>query len=170
MRRQWQEDRQADLLPVEYFHVIFTLPETLRASTAAPKFLGAEIGFIAILHAWGQNLQHHPYLHCVVPGGGISDDGECWVTCRPGFLLPVRVVTRLFRWLFFEQLQAAFDAGQLHFFNALEALQSPTAFARYLAPVRKVDWVVYAKPPFGRSQQVLEYLGRCIEWLLPIIV
>jgi Putative transposase len=98
-------------------------------------------------------------LHCVVPGGGISADGECWVACRPGFFLPVRVLSRLFRRLFLEQLQAAFDAGQLHFFNAREALQSPAAFALYLAPVRKVDWVVYAKPPFGGPQQVLEYLG-----------
>ena len=183
VRAQWLEDRQADLLPVEYFHVVFTLPEaiaaiayqnkavvydilfhataeTLRTIAATPKHLGAEIGFIAILHTWGQNLQHHPHLHCVIPGGGISADGERWLSCRPGFFLPVRVLSRLFRRLFLEQLQAAFDAGQLHFFNALEALQSPDAFARYLAPVRKVDWVVYAKPPFGGPQQVLEYLGR----------
>jgi len=132
----------------------------LRTIAATPKHLGAEIGFIAILHTWGQNLQHHPHLHCVVPDGGLSADGEHWVACRPGFFLHVRVLSLLFRRLFLEQLQAAFDAGQLHFFNALEALQSPDAFARYLAPVRKVKWVVYAKPPFGGPQQVLEYLGR----------
>ena len=138
VRAQWLEDRQADLLPVEYFHVVFTLPEaiaaiayqnkavvydilfhataeTLRTIAATPKHLGAKIGFIAILHTWGQNLQHHPHVHCVVPGSGISADGERWVACRPGFFLPVRVLSRLFRRLFLEQLQAAFDAGQLHF-------------------------------------------------------
>lgn len=182
-RAQWLEDRQADLLPVGYFHVVFTLPEpiaaiayqnkavvyeilfhaaaeTLRTIAADPKHLGAEIGFITVLHTWGQNLLHHPHLHCVVPGGGLSLDGERWVACRPGFFLPVRVLSRLFRRLFLAQLQAAFDAGQLHFFNALEALQAPPGFARYLAPARQVEWVVYAKPPFGGPQQVLEYLGR----------
>ena len=182
-RAQWLEDRQADLLHVEYFHVVFTLPEeiaaiayqnkdvvydilfhatavTLRTIAADPKHLGAEIGFIAILHTWGQNLLHHPHLHCVVPGGGLSADGERWVSCRPGFFLPVRVLSRLFRRLFLAQLQEAFDAGKLHFFNALESLQDPAAFARYLAPVRHAEWVVYAKPPFGGAEQVLEYLGR----------
>ena len=183
VRAQWLADRQADLMPVEYFHVVFTLPEeiaaiayqnkavmydllfhataeTLRTIAADPKHLGAEIGFIAILHTWGQNLLHHPHLHCVVPGGGLSADGERWIACRPGFFLPVRVLSRLFRRLFLAQLQAAFDAGQLHFFNALEPLQVTKAFARYLAPVRKTEWVVYAKPPFGGPQHVLEYLGR----------
>jgi hypothetical protein len=183
VRAQWLEDRQADLLPVEYFHVVFTLPEvvaaiayqnkavvydllfrataeTLRTIAADPKHLGAEIGFIAILHTWGQNLLHHPHLHCLVPGGGLSADGERWISCRPGFFLPVRVLSRLFRRLFLEQLQRAFDAGDLHFYHALEELQAPAAFARYLAPVRKTEWVVYAKPPFGGPQQVLEYLGR----------
>jgi hypothetical protein len=183
VRAQWLEDRQADLLPVEYFHVVFTMPEaiaaiayqnkavvydilfhataeTLRTIAATLKHLGAEIGFIAILHTWGQNLQHHPHLHCVIPGGGISAGGERWVACRPGFFLPGRVLSRLFRRLFLEQLQEAFDTGQLHFFNALEALQSSDAFARYLAPVRQIEWVVYAKPPFGGPQHVLEYLGR----------
>ena len=183
VRAQWLEDRQADLVPVDYFHVVFTLPEeiaavayqnkavvyeilfhatadTLRTIAADPKHLGAEIGFIALLHTWGQNLLHHPHLHCVVPGGGLSADRERWISCRPGFFLPVRVLSRLFRRLFLAQLQSAFDTGQLHFFNALEPLQSPGAFARYLAPVRRAEWVVYAKPPFGGPQHVLEYLGR----------
>ena len=183
VRAQWLEDRQADLIPADYFHVVFTLPEeiaaiayqnkavvyeilfhataeTLRTIAADPKHLGAEIGFIAILHTWGQNLLHHPHLHCVVPGGGLSADAERWISCRPGFFLPVRVLSRLFRRLFLAQLQGAFDAGHLRFFNALEPLQEPGAFARYLAPVRRAEWVVYAKPPFGGPQHVLEYLGR----------
>ena len=183
VRAEWLEDCHADLLPVDYFHVVFTLPEeiaasayqnqavvydilfrataeTLRTIAADPKHLGAEIGFIAILHTWGQNLLHHPHLHCVVPGGGLSADGGRWVSCRPGFFLPVRVLSRLFRRLFLAQLQAAFDAGQLRFFNALEALQLPRAFAKYLAPVRRAEWVVYAKPPFGGPKHVLDYLGR----------
>jgi hypothetical protein len=182
-RAQWLEDRQTDLLPVEYFHVVFTLPEeiaaiafqnkavvydllfhataeTLHTIAADPKHLGAEIGFIAILHTWGQNLLHHPHLHCVVPGGGLSADGERWISCRPGFFLPVRVLSRLFRRLFLAQLQKAFDAGELRFFHALESLQDPAAFARHLAPVRHAEWVVYAKPPFGGPEHVLEYLGR----------
>jgi hypothetical protein len=134
--------------------------ETLRTIAATPKHLGAEIGFIALLHTWGQTLQHHPHVHCVVPGGGISADDQHWVSCRPGFFLPVRVLSRLFRRLFLEQLQDAFDAGQLHFFNTLEVLQGPEAFARHLVPLRKVEWGVYAKPPFGGPQQVLQYLGR----------
>ncbi len=183
VRAQWLEERHADLIPVDYFHVVFTLPEeiaaiayqnkavvydilfhataeTLRTIAADPKHLGAEIGFIAILHTWGQNLLHHPHLHCVVPGGGLSADGERWISCRPGFFLPVRVLSRLFRRLFLAQLQTAFDAGHLRFFNALEPLQVPRAFARHLAPARRAEWVVYAKPPFGGPQHVLEYLGR----------
>jgi hypothetical protein len=183
VRAQWLEDRQADLIPVDYFHVVFTVPEeiaaiayqnktvvydilfhataeTLRTIAADPKHLEAEIGFIAILHTWGQNLLHHPHLHCVVPGGGLSADGEHWISCRPGFFLPVRVLSRLFRRLFLAQLQGAFDAGRLRFFSTLEPLQVPGAFARYLAPVRQTEWVVYAKPPFGGPQHVLEYLGR----------
>jgi len=183
VRAQWLEDRQADLLPVDYFHVVFTLPEevaaiayqnkavvyeilfqataeTLRTIAADAKHLGAEIGFIAILHTWGQNLLHHPHLHCVVPGGGLSGDGARWISCRPGFFLPVRVLSRLFRRLFLAQLQAAFDAGQLRFRSALELLQVPGAFARYLAPARRAEWVVYVKPPFGGPSHVLEYLGR----------
>jgi ribosomal protein L32 len=183
VRAQWLEDRQADLIPVDYFHVVFTLPEeiaaiayqnkavvydilfhatagTLRTIAADPKHLGAEIGFIAILHTWGQNLLHHPHLHCVVPGGGLSADGARWVSCRPGFFLPVRVLSRLFRRLFLAQLQVAFDTGHLRFFHALEPLQAPRAFAQHLAPARRAKWVVYAKPPFGGPRHVLEYLGR----------
>ncbi|MFZ4540164.1 IS91 family transposase [Propionivibrio sp.] len=182
-RAQWLQDRQAELLPVEYFHVVFTVPQevaaiayqnkevvynilfqataqTLRTIGADPKHLGAEIGFIAILHTWGQNLLHHPHLHCVVPGGGISPDGQRWVACRPGFFLPVRVLSRLFRRLFLELLQQAFDGGELHFFNSLAGLKESLAFAKYLAPVAHTEWVVYAKAPFGGPKQVLEYLGR----------
>ena len=183
VRAQWLEDRQAELIPADYFHVVFTLPEqiaaiayqnkavvyeilfqataqTLRTIAADPKHLGAEIGFIAILHTWSQNLQHHPHLHCVVPGGGLSADGERWVSCRAGFFLPVRVLSRLFRRLFLTRLQAAFDAGSLHFFNAFEPLKAPAAFDTYLAPTRQTEWVVYAKPPFGGPRHVLDYLGR----------
>jgi len=183
VRAQWLEDRQAELLPVEYFHVVFTMPqeiaaiayqnkavvydilfrataETLRTIAADPKHLGAEIGFIAILHTWGQNLLHHPHLHCVVPGGGPSPDGQRWISCRPGFFLPVRVLSRLFRPLFLTQLQQAFDDHELHFFNSLAALQNRAAFAKYLAPAARAEWVVYAKAPLGGPQQVLDYLGR----------
>jgi hypothetical protein len=183
VRAQWLEDRQTELLPVEYFHVVFTVPQeiaaiayqnkavvydilfrttaqTLRTIAGDPKHLGAEIGFIAILHTWGQNLMHHPHLHCVVPGGGITPNGERWVSCRPGFFLPVRVLSRLFRRLFIAQLQLAFDQGELQFFNSLEALRNRVAFAKHLAPAMRAEWVVYAKPPFGGPKQVLEYLGR----------
>lgn len=183
-RAQWLEDRQAELLTdVEYFHVVFTVPEpiaalayqnkkalydilfhasaeTLRTIAADPKHLGAEIGFLSILHTWGQNLLHHPHVHCVVPGGGISPDGSRWIACRSGFFLPVRVLSRLFRRLFLEQLQHAFNAGQLHFYSQLGCLCDAEGFARYLAPVAQAEWVVYAKPPFGGAQQVLHYLGR----------
>jgi hypothetical protein len=182
-RAQWLEDRRAELLPVEYFHVVFTLPEeiaaiayqnkavvydllfratamTLRTIAADPKHLGAEIGFIAILHTWGQNLVHHPHLHCVVPGGGLSPDGQNWVACRPGFFLPVRVLSRRFRGLFLTLLHQAFEARALKFHNALAELEAPGALARYLAPTARAEWVVYAKPPFGGPQRVLEYLGR----------
>jgi Putative transposase/Transposase zinc-binding domain len=182
-RAQWLEDRQAELLPTEYFHVVFTLPEeiaaiafqnkeevygilfrataeTLRTIAADPQHLGAEIGFLAVLHSWGQNLLFHPHLHCVVPGGGIAPDGQHWIACRPGFFLPVRVLSRLFRRLFLEQLQTAFEAGKLQFFSSLERLRDPRVFAQYLAPLRQSEWVVYAKPPFAGPEQVLNYLGR----------
>ena len=182
-RAQWLEDRQAELLPVPYFHVVFTVPapvaeiafqnkaavyailfraaaETLRTLAADPRHLGAEVGCVAVLHTWGQTLQHHPHIHCIVPGGGPSPDGSRWVACRPGFFLPVRVLSRLFRRLFLEQLDAAFSAGTLSFFSELAGLADPDDFARHLAPVRQAEWVVYAKPPFGGPEQVLAYLGR----------
>jgi hypothetical protein len=183
-RAKWIEDRQAELLEVGYFHVVFTVPqeiadiayqnkelalgilfrvtaETLRTIAADPKHLGAEIGFFAVLHSWGQNLQFHPHLHCVVPGGGLSRDGERWVSCRrPDFFLPVRVLSSLFQRLFLEALRAAFDARQLRFFHSLESLREPMAFARHLAKATTHDWVVYAKRPFAGPQQVLDYVGR----------
>ena len=182
-RAQWLEERQAELLEVEYFHVVFTLPEpiaalayqnkkllydmlfhasaqTLRTIAADPEHLGAEIGFLAILHTWGQNLLHHPHVHCVVPGGGIAADGSRWIGCRPGFFLPVRVLSRLFRRLFLEALQKSFEAGALQFFSNLEALRDKAAFAAYLAAAANTEWVVYAKAPFGGPAQVLRYLGR----------
>ena len=182
-RAEWIDARQAELLPVPYFHVVLTLPapvaeiafqnkavlydilmrtaaETLRTIAADPKHLGAEIGLIAVLHTWGQNLHHHPHVHCIVPGGGPSPDGTRWIACRPGFFLPVRVLSSLFRRLFLQQLDAAFEAGRLHFFSALTTLADPANFARLLAELRRVDWVVYAKRPFGGPEQVLAYLGR----------
>lgn len=182
-RAQWLEDRRAELLDTQYFHVVFTLPEpiaaiayqnkalvysllfrataeTLRTIAADSKHLGAEIGFFAVLHTWGQNLLHHPHLHCVVPGGGLSADGDRWVACKPGFFLPVPVLSRLFRRLFLEHLAKAFHAGQLQFFSDLRALSEREAFRRYLAPLRKAEWVIYAKPPFAGSEQVLDYVGR----------
>ena len=129
-------------------------------SAADPKHLGAEIGVVAVLHTWGQNLHHHPHIHCVVPGGGPSLDGTRWVACRPGFFLPVRVLSRLFRRLFLDALRVAFEAGHLGFFGELAPLAEPAAFARRLRDLRQVEWVVYAKPPFGGPAQVLAYLGR----------
>jgi hypothetical protein len=182
-RAQWLADRQAELLPVPYFHVVFTVPptladiafqnkavvynilfkaaaETLRTIGADPKHLGAELGLVSVLHTWGQNLRHHPHVHCIVPGGGPSLAGERWVACRPGFFLPVRVLSRLFRRRFLEQLQAAFEQGELGFFGDLKALTEPAVFAERLDDLRRIDWVVYAKPPFGGPEQVLAYLGR----------
>ena len=143
-----------------YAILLRTAAETLRIIAADPKHLGAEIGLLAVLHTWGQNLHHHPHVHCVVPGGGPSLDGTRWVACRPGFFLPVRVLARLFRRLFLDELRAAFEAGDLGFFGELAGLAEPAAFARRLRAVRQVDWVVYAKPPFGGPAQVLAYLGR----------
>jgi hypothetical protein len=181
-RAKWLECRKAELLPVEYFHVVFTVPEriaaiafynkeavydilfratseTLLTIGGDPQHLGAEIGFFAVLHTWGQNLLHHPHLHCVVPGGGLSPDDQ-WIACSPGFFLPVRVLSRLFRRLFLEALEKAHAASQLQFFGDLEPLRNSQAFAQYLVPLRDGEWVVYAKPPFGGPQQVLDYLGR----------
>lgn len=182
-RAEWIQHRQAELLDCEYFHVVFTVPEeiaaiayqnkevvygilfrataeTLQIIAADPKHLGAEIGFFAVLHSWGSNLLHHPHLHCVVPGGGISPDGAHWICCKPHFFLPVRVLSSLFRRLFLKHLQETFDAGKLRFFTALENLRDDRQFLRYLAPLRKKKWVVYAKPPFAGPQQVLDYVGR----------
>ena len=182
-KEQWLRDRQAELLPVEYFHVVFSLPaqigalayqnkaviygilfrsvsETLRGIAADPKRLGAEIGFIAVLHTWGQTLEHHPHVHCVVPGGGIAPDGQRWISCRRGFFLPVRVLSRRFRRLFLRHLDEAFQAGKLRFFNELNQISEPTAWRQYLRIQRRREWVVYAKRPFGGPQQVLDYLGR----------
>jgi len=134
--------------------------ETLRAIAADPEHLGAEIGFLGVLHTWGQNLLHHPHIHFLVPGGGIAPDGESWIACRPGFFLPVQVLSRMFRGLFLRYLEQAFTAGELKFFAAHRHLYEPAAFRRYLAPTWNVDWVVYAKQPFAGPAQVLDYVGR----------
>jgi hypothetical protein len=180
---QWVEARAAELLPVEYHHVVFTLPaalgpiavqnprevygllfraaaETLQQIAADPKHLGAEIGFLAVLHTWGQDLRHHPHVHCVVPGGGPSPDGTRWIACRPGFFLPVRVLSRLFRGKFLTLLRAAFGQGKLSFHGNLRGLAEAGAFDRRLAAAAGTEWVVYAKPPFGGPERVLKYLAR----------
>jgi hypothetical protein len=182
-RVKWLEARKAELLPVEYFHVVFTLPEqiaelafynketvygilfhataeTLLTIARDPKHLGAEIGFFAILHTWGQNLLHHPHLHCVVPGGGLSPDHERWISCPPGFFLPVRVLSRLFRRLFPEHLEDAYYKNELRFPGSIESLREAFAFDDFLHAHEDREWVVYARPPFGGPQRVLEYLGR----------
>jgi len=182
-RAQWLEDRQSELLPTPYFHVVFTVPdeiaavalhnkaivygilfhaaaETLRTIGADPKHLGAELGFFAVLHTWGQVLLHHPHLHCVVAGGGLSADNSQWIACRPNFFLPVRVLARLYRRLFLQALEKAFDAGNLAFFGTLEPLRDRRTFLRHLAPARKTDWVVYSKAPFAGPEQVLAYVAR----------
>ena len=179
----WLAARQAALLPVSYFHVVFSLPapiaaiawhnksvvygalfkaaaETLITIAADPQHLGARIGVTAVLHTWGSAMTHHPHVHIIVPGGGISSDGQRWIACRPGFFLPVRVLSRLFRRLFLEQLSAAYLAGQLQFFGDLIALANAKAFNDHLAPLRRTEWVVYAKRPFGGPQAVLAYLSR----------
>ena len=143
------------------YGTLFTVTaETLKTIAADPKHLGAELGFFAVLHTWGQNLLFHPHLHCVVPGGGLAPDGRQWVPCRPDFFLPVKVLSRLFRRLFLESLQKAFDASELQFFGALAPLRNGAAFAEYLAPAKTSEWVVYAKRPFAGPQQVLDYVGR----------
>jgi hypothetical protein len=143
------------------YNILFhTAAETLRTIAADPRHLGAEIGFFAVLHTWGQNLLHHSHLHCVVPGSGIALQADRWISCRPGFFLPVRVLARLFRRLFLEALQRTFDAGRLKFFSSLERLRNRPEFLRYLAATRKTDWVVYAKPPFAGPEHVLDYVGR----------
>jgi hypothetical protein len=182
-RARWLDNHCAQLLPTPYFHVVFTVPQpvaqialqnkrvvygilcqcasqTLLRIAADPKHLGAKIGFLAVLHTWGQNLHHHPHLHCVVPGGGLSPDGRRWLPCRAGFFLPVKVLARLFRGLFLHCLEKAFDAGKLEFHGSLERLRNRDAFKRFLKPCRTTKWVVYSKPPFGGPAQVLDYLGR----------
>jgi hypothetical protein len=183
MAKQWLAAREADLLPTPYYHVVFTLPaaiadiayqnkaviydllfkasaETLTTIAADPKHLGARVGITSVLHIWGSALTHHPHVHIIVPGGGISLDGERWVACRPGFFLPVRVLSRLFRRLFLEKLIAVHQTGHLKFFGGHVALADTQAFATYLAPLRRAEWVVYAKRPFGGPQAVLAYLSR----------
>lgn len=181
--RNWLEERQAELLPVPYFHVVFTLPAPIadiafhnkrvvygllfKASSQAmltiaadPKHLGAKIAITSVLHTWGSAMTHHPHVHMIVPGGGISLDGTRWISCRENFLLSVRVLSRLFRRLFLELLAKAHDAGQLKFFAQHAGLVDPLKFARFLTPLRKCEWVVYAKRPFGGPDAVLSYLSR----------
>jgi hypothetical protein len=181
--REWLAAREAELLPVPYFHVVFSLPaqiadiayqnkaaiydilfkasaQTLLTIAADPKHLGARIGILSVLHTWGSGLTHHPHAHMIVPGGGISLDGARWIACRPRFFLPVRVLSRLFRRLVLEKLDAAHCAGQLQFFGKHAALTNARTFAAYLAPLRNRDWVVYSKRPFGGPAEVLRYLAR----------
>jgi len=181
--KQWLADREAELLRVPYYHVVFTLPaaigdiayqnkavvydilfkaaaETLITIAADPKHLGVRIGLTAVLHTWGSALTHHPHVHIIVPGGGISPDGEHWTACRPGFFLPVRVLSRLFRRRFLEQITAEYHEGQLQFFGNQAALADHKAFKDYLAPLRRAEWVVYAKRPFAGPEAVLAYLSR----------
>ncbi len=181
--KEWLADREADLLPVPYYHVVFTLPgsiadiayqnkaviydllfkvsaETMLTIAADPKHLGARIGITSVLHTWGSAMTHHPHVHMIVPGGGISLDDKRWVSCRRGFFLPVRVLSRLFRRLFQEKLIAAHQAGRLSFFGANIHLADAQSFAALLAPLRKAEWVVYSKRPFGGPEAVLAYLSR----------
>ena len=181
--RAWLAEREADLLPVGYFHVVFTLPaevadialqnkaavygllfqaasETMTTIAADPRHLGARIGITAVLHTWGSALTHHPHIHMIVPGGGLSPDGGRWISSRPAFLLPVRVLGKLFRRLFLTRLMALYEAGRLGFYGGIAHLTDRRAFVRHLAPVRKKRWVVYAKPPFAGPQAVLAYLSR----------
>jgi Putative transposase/Transposase zinc-binding domain len=181
--QRWLEARSADLLPVDYYHVVFTLPAplsalaytnkevmygllfdlaatTLRTIAADPKHLGARIGLTLVLHTWGSALTHHPHVHGIVPGGGLALDADRWVPCRPGFFLPVRVLSRLFRRRFLEALAAANSRGQLQFHGEFAVLSNADAFAQWLAPLRKIEWVVYAKRPFAGPEAVLAYLSR----------
>jgi hypothetical protein len=181
--KDWLAARQTELLDVPYFHVVFTVPkpiadiayqnksvvydillkagaETLITIAADPKHLGARIGFTGVLHTWGSAMTHHPHVHWIVPGGGISPDGERWIACRPRFFLHVRVLSRRFRRRFLEKLRAAHRAGRLRFFNDLALLAERRAFSRYLAPWHKAEWVVYAKPPAAGPDAVLAYLSR----------
>jgi hypothetical protein len=181
--RQWLAEREAELLPVGYFHVVFTLPgpiaeiayqnkaivydlllkaaaETVLTIAADPKHLGVRIGITAVLHTWGSAMTHHPHVHMIVPGGGISLDGQRWLSCRPRFLLPVPVLSRLFRGRILQKLRAAHKANQLQLFGRHAHLAKPKTFAAYLAPLRKIEWYLYSKPPFGGPEAVLAYLSR----------
>jgi hypothetical protein len=182
-RNRWLADRDKELLPVSYVHVVFTIPHELawlalqnkkiiydllfRASAATlleiaadPKHLGAEIGFLSVLHTWGQNLQIHPHIHCVIPAGGLSPDHQRWVHPRYRFFLPVKVLARVFRGKFTDGLKSAFHAGELRFPSRMKMLAKPKAFHAFLRPLFRKDWVVYAKPPFGGPEHVLRYLAR----------
>jgi hypothetical protein len=180
---RWLEARQADLLPVEYYHLVFTLPapigelayynksvlyavlfqaaaETVQTIARDPRHLGARTGLTLVLHTWGSAMTHHPHVHGIVPGGGLSADAERWVGCKPGFFLPVRVLSRLFRRLFLERLDRAYRAGDLRFFGGLRPLVDPQAFGDWIKPLRQIEWVVYAKRPFAGPEAVLAYLSR----------
>ena len=181
--RRWLDARQADLLPVEYYHVVFTLPapiadiafqnkaalygllfdvaaEVLMTIAADPKHLGAAVGATLVLHTWGSALTHHPHVHGIVPGGGLSPGGQRWIACRPGFFLPVRVLSRLFRRRFLEELLRLHDAGRLQFFGECAGLADARTFKAWLAPLRRCEWIVYAKKPFAGPEAVLAYLSR----------
>jgi len=182
-REAWLAEREGELLPVEYFHIVFSVPheiaslalankriiynllfkisqQTLQEVARDPKHLGAKIGFLSVLHTWGQTLEHHPHVHCIVPGGGLSKDRARWVPAKPGFFLPVRVLSRLFRGKFLAGLLRAFDKGELRFQGDLARLHDRALFRKYLAPLYAKDWFVYAKPPFGGPAHVLKYLSR----------
>jgi Putative transposase/Transposase zinc-binding domain len=181
--QEWLAEREAELLPVPYFHLVFTLPsaiadiayqnkaviydllfkassEALLTIAADPKHLGARIGILSVLHTWGSAMTHHPHVHMIVPGGGFSLDGKNWVLSRPDFFLSVRVLSRLFRRLFLKKLVAAYTAGELEFFNGYATLADPQSFAAFVAPLRNSEWVVYSKRPFGGPEEVLRYLAR----------
>lgn len=185
-RARWLEERAAELLPTDYFHIVVTLPdeigplalqnprvvygtlfrasaETLLQVAADPAHLGAEVGFLSVLHTWGQNLHLHPHVHIVVPGGGLAPGGDRWVACRPGFFLPVKVLSRVFRGKFLAQLEGAFRRGQLSCHGRLQHLVDPAAFFGLTAALREKEWVVYAKPPWGGPEPVLKYLARYVH-------
>lgn len=182
-RARWVAKETADLLPVPYFHLVFTMPgqlvdltqqnqrvlydilfaagaEALTLIAADPKHLGAEVGFLAVLHTWGQNLQAHPHIHCIVPGGGLSPDGQSWVGSRENFFLSVKVLSRLYRGLFVSRLRTAYESGELEFHGQIAELAKPKMFDRLLRKLSDIEWIVYAKRPFGGPEQVVSYLGR----------
>ena len=179
---RWLDARQRELLPVEYYHIVFTVPaaiadiafqnpavvynilfkaasETLLTIAADPKHLGVRTALTAVLHTWGSAMTHHPHLHCIVPGGGLSIDGQRWIACRKGFFLPVRVLSRLFRRLFIERLRQTYDQGLLQFHASMSSLDNKQAFDEFIAPARQCEWVVYAKRPFSGPEAVLKYLS-----------